>query len=65
MTVTVIPIIVRAFRKIPKIRAKRMGDFAIRGKSETIQTKKALLRSTGKLQRVLESRIEMLSFGLQ
>ena len=64
MKVTVTPIVIGALGTVTKGLGKGLEDLEIRGEVETIQTT-AVLRSVRILRRVLETRGDLLSLGLQ
>ena len=65
MKITVIPIVIGAFRTVTKGLLKGLEDLKIRGRVETIQTTTTLLRTARILRRVLETRGDLLSFKPQ
>ena len=64
MRVTVIPIVTGAFGTIPKGLKRGLEELEIGGWAESIQTI-ALLKMTRILRRVLETRRDLQSLGLQ
>ena len=64
MKVTVIPIVIGALGTVPKGLVSGLDKLKIGGRIETIQSA-ALLRSTGILRRVVETRGDLLSLGFQ